>query len=306
MAREPGYVARTLAVSVVLVVLLALCLRVLCREGGLAREPTRWFSVLLLASSLIALFARVVVLLPSLGSDGDFLYRGLEQTLALGPGVLLAVAAGPGFVLMLHQRAAQRANRLSTIDPLTNCLNRRALLKRVQVTFADATRRGEPVSLLVLDFDHFKAINDTFGHTAGDEVLRNIAGRIQGLIRPADYLARIGGEEFCVVLPRTARHGATVVAERILDAVRTRPVVLPDGTAIPVTLSIGAAVLTHDTLEAVEKTADWDSLFQRADGALLDAKATGRNRAHLAPGGAERSGSGSRPIPRPTQAQSDG
>ncbi|TVR03505.1 MAG: GGDEF domain-containing protein [Deltaproteobacteria bacterium] len=295
------YVARTFTVSVALVLLLSVCLRVLCRDRGLAREPTRWFSVVLLATSTLALVARIIVLLPELGTDGSFLERGLEQTLALGPSVLLAIAAGPGYVLMLHQRAAQRASHLSTIDTLTGCLNRRALLERVRISLADASRRGDPLTLLVLDFDRFKSINDTHGHAAGDEVLRKVAARVQGMIRPADCLARIGGEEFCLVLPRTARHGATVVAERLLDAVRSRPVVLPDGTAIPVTLSIGAAVLEQDEALAAPDTAGWDDLFQRADRALLEAKRSGRDRLVLAPGGMERADSRSRPLPSPAQ-----
>jgi diguanylate cyclase (GGDEF)-like protein len=124
----------------------------------------------------------------------------------------------------------------------------------------------------MLDLDRFKDVNDLHGHVAGDTVLRTLARRWAGRIRASDLLARIGGEEFCVVLPGVEPAGAVAIAEALRTATSAEPVALGDGVALRVTVSIGVAAVARG--EAV----DLQALLRRADGALYAAKRGGRNR----------------------------
>jgi diguanylate cyclase (GGDEF)-like protein len=162
------------------------------------------------------------------------------------------------------------------IDPLTGVRNRSALLLSLQREWELSRRHGYELSLLLLDIDHFKLINDTFGHDQGDAVLRTAASCISDVIRGSDMVFRYGGEEFVVLLSNTDGHGAARIAERIRKALQQTP--CPSGEAIPVriTASIGRATLKPD--EAME------SLLKRSDQAMYLAKRSGRNRVA---GGAE-------------------
>jgi two-component system, cell cycle response regulator len=134
-----------------------------------------------------------------------------------------------------------------------------------------AAGRGKPLTLLVLDIDYFKAINDTYGHDAGDDVLREFAMRIKKSIRGIDLACRYGGEEFVIVMPETDMAVAALVAERIRRRIASEPFAIDQGAkAIDVTLSIGlSALATNDTAATILK---------RADQALYRAKRDGRNR----------------------------
>lgn len=154
---------------------------------------------------------------------------------------------------------------LATTDALTGLNNRRAFDHSLQLEMAIVERRNIPLSLLMLDVDRFKRINDTFGHEAGDKVLVAIAQILNGCARVVDVVARVGGEEFAVILPNTDADGALEVAERMRTAVAQA-----NWLAHPATISIGVA-----TLE-IKETAS--RLCSRADAALYDAKASGRNR----------------------------
>jgi len=155
---------------------------------------------------------------------------------------------------------------LALRDGLTGLSNRRAFGQRLALEMNRAVRYGTPLSLLVLDVDHFKQYNDAFGHVAGDEVLRTLAQVMQSHGRETDFFARYGGEEFVAVLPHTGSEGARTVAERLRAAVAGAP-----WPARPVTASIGAATL----LPGMETE---DDLVRAADGALYAAKAAGRDR----------------------------
>lgn len=173
-----------------------------------------------------------------------------------------------------RRRGAERQLAVAaTIDPLTETANRRLLLQTAVREVDRANRHGQPLSLLMVDIDRFKDLNDRYGHTAGDMVLRTIARAMQAALRKQDLLARYGGEEFVVVLPDTAIIGAAHLAEKI----RTRI----EGTLFPesvgrVTVSIGCS----DN----RSTADFHELLIAADKALYAAKALGRNRVELASG----------------------
>lgn len=160
--------------------------------------------------------------------------------------------------------------RSATTDPLTGLFNRRHFMQRAHEEVKRAQRYQRCFGLLMLDVDHFKRLNDEFGHLAGDEVLVVLASVVKGTLRETDLLARFGGEEFIIGLPETGPTGAAVVAERLRQRVAAAP--LP-GVDRSVTVSVGAAALPTDGVESV------DQLIQLADDALYRAKSQGRNRA---------------------------
>jgi diguanylate cyclase (GGDEF)-like protein len=175
---------------------------------------------------------------------------------------------------LLIARQMQTAVTQSLTDPLTGIANRRAFDDGLQRAWSDALQRRQPLSVLLLDIDFFKDINDHWGHLHGDEVLKQLAKCLSNsLARPNDLMARIGGEEFGVILPNTDSLGAHTVAEFLLGEVRRLHLPHPSQKIRPyVTLSIGAcstATLSNDTA---------NSLLHHADLALYKAKATGRDR----------------------------
>ena len=165
---------------------------------------------------------------------------------------------------LTYRLAVERALR----DPLTGALNRAALEEALQREVEVARRQGTPLTVLVIDIDHFKAVNDTYGHRFGDDVLRAVAHAVSDTIRRSDALYRYGGEEFVVIASHTQPPGAQQLAERIRSSVAAIGMV--GGRPMEVSVSVGLAVLR--TGESGEM------LFQRADQALYRAKQTGRNR----------------------------
>ncbi|MCK0209174.1 GGDEF domain-containing protein [Starkeya koreensis] len=169
------------------------------------------------------------------------------------------------------ERETERHLRdLAVSDPLTGLWNRRRLVEDGHRALALGQSEGSTCSLLMLDLDRFKQINDGHGHAAGDEVLRAVAERGLAQLRRSDIMARIGGEEFAVLLPRTSGEDARAIAARMLEALSV-PVALGDGTVIEVTASIGVTW----TGPAGE---DFAALLRRCDQALYEAKSDGRNR----------------------------
>ncbi|MCP5151623.1 MAG: GGDEF domain-containing protein [Ectothiorhodospiraceae bacterium] len=169
------------------------------------------------------------------------------------------------------QAVNERVVALTRTDPLTGLANRRFLDERLAVLLSQADRHERPLSLVVSDIDHFKQVNDQHGHPAGDQVLRCFAGLLARESRTEDVTARLGGEEFVVVLPDTGLEAATAYAERVRSALmRADPLDL----GVVVTASFGVAER--------ESHEDAESLLQRADDALYTAKRAGRNRTHSA------------------------
>ncbi|MHB2165946.1 PleD family two-component system response regulator [Alsobacter sp. R-9] len=166
---------------------------------------------------------------------------------------------------------------LAIVDPLTGLHNRRYLDSHFATLVDEALDRGRPLSVMVLDVDRFKAINDTYGHDAGDDVLREFAQRVRRSLRTVDLVARFGGEEVVVLMPDTPLETARLAAERIRERVQGEPFRVHGGhTSIPVTVSIGVA-----TVDALDETPQ--SLLKRADEALYEAKSGGRNRVMVKP-----------------------
>ena len=170
-----------------------------------------------------------------------------------------------------------RLLRSGFTDVLTGWHNRRYLLVRLHEELARARRDRSQVVCLMLDVDHFKRVNDTWGHIAGDAVLRELANRIDSQVRVSDVAARYGGEEFVVLLPDTDAAAAERLAERIRRAIATAAFDLPGGQSVVVTVSIGIAAVCPDPGDDDLKTVG-DALLARADVALYRAKSAGRDR----------------------------
>jgi len=166
----------------------------------------------------------------------------------------------------------QEIYRLTTTDPMTQVYNRRYFMEALAREISRARRYGHPLSLLMIDLDRFKQVNDTHGHLAGDHVLKMVGRSLQRSLRHEDILARYGGEEFATILPETSQERALQVAERLRRAGAKRAYSF-DGFPIPVTISIGVAELAEEDEEFGR------TLLQSADRCLLEAKEQGRNRA---------------------------
>jgi diguanylate cyclase (GGDEF)-like protein len=159
---------------------------------------------------------------------------------------------------------------LATRDQLTGLLNRREFDRILAEESERAQRFGHPLALIMIDLDHFKAVNDSHGHTAGDEVLREVAKRLVAQVRTFDRVARFGGEEMAVILMETNRASGLEVAQRLCEIVSVVPIWVPGKVAVPVTISVGVAELPADATNQ-------GGLLWAADKALYAAKARGRN-----------------------------
>lgn len=163
---------------------------------------------------------------------------------------------------------------MAITDPLTGLHNRRYIASRLRQAMESANHGGAPVSLLIADIDHFKAINDRFGHEGGDRVLRCFAERLLRDLRALDLAARYGGEEFVIVMPGAGKAEARIAAERLRASIAAEPFLVGDAQSTPVTVSIGYA--------QARTGEDADTLLRRADEALYIAKDGGRNRIEAA------------------------
>jgi len=164
----------------------------------------------------------------------------------------------------------------ATHDPLTGAYNRRHILATLHEGIAQSRRYDFPYSVVLIDLDHFKSVNDTYGHPAGDAVLKNIVNTLQSSIRDADILGRWGGEEFLVLLPHTPEVQATIATEKWLASVTSEPVTLPDGARIFASFSAGVAEFSPGAANASVET-EAENLLHLADGYLYQAKGAGRN-----------------------------
>lgn len=173
-----------------------------------------------------------------------------------------------------RKKAESRLFELSLTDELTGIYNRRHFVSVLSREMQQFARLKADLALLIIDIDHFKRINDTLGHQAGDAVLRELSARISEQIRDFDYFFRIGGEEFALIMPNTGLAEASLVAERLRLAIASREFSV-DGKLVPVSISVGLA-------PAVSDTVDPESLFRAADTLLYRAKNEGRNRVCVA------------------------
>lgn len=188
---------------------------------------------------------------------------------------LLMIVNSVGFLLLCKQKADEQMAQLATTDFLTGLVNRRAFFEQAETARMLSLRLHKPIALLMLDIDHFKQLNDRFGHAAGDEALVAFAATARAILREHDIMGRLGGEEFALALPGTDMAGALLAAERLRRAVNAAPVLFSCGAQHGMTVSIGAVVIEpNETLTAA---------LARADHGLYAAKSGGRDRVETGP-----------------------
>jgi diguanylate cyclase (GGDEF)-like protein len=223
-----------------------------------------------------------LLLLSARGDQGDLL-QGLESGAddylikPYNPAELRARLNTGRRILALQQElieAREAMRRQATRDSLTGAWNHAAILEVMQREMVRSHRENRPLSIALVDLDHFKQINDTYGHLAGDQVLRDLVQRMSIALRPNDLIGRVGGEEFLLVLPGCDDAAVRKVCERLHERIRGE-CFQADGVRIPVTASFGAVVYDRDCY-------DNDALFRAADAALYRAKAAGGDRIEIA------------------------
>ena len=230
-----------------------------------------WFLIAwgLLEGFTIATAIRLLVTDPE-GAEG-LLYYGLPLSMVAAA---VLVALGVADRLRDQRIALSEAERRAQTDPLTGVLNRRSLIERLEAACLRARARGLPIALLFIDLDHFKEINDSYGHQAGGACLRAIIDPIHAELRQSDVIGRYGGEEFVVILSSADMAAAEPIAERIRNRVAG---VRVEGFGEPIRLTCSIGVASSDTLGV------WgEHLIARADAAVYDAKRSGRNRVQIA------------------------
>jgi diguanylate cyclase (GGDEF)-like protein len=192
-------------------------------------------------------------------------------------GLLVGTAFLAGRLLKVKNQLEDQAGELerqAKTDPLTGISNRRHFFELAEREMSRSRRSDKPLALMMLDIDRFKHINDTYGHDMGDEVLKALCATSLGMIRNIDIFARLGGEEFAIMLPETTKAQAQTVAERLREKLSETYVLLPKGDRMTFTVSIGVSSITA-------RTDNIESLLKLADIALYKAKRTGRNRVHI-------------------------
>ncbi|MBE70136.1 MAG: diguanylate cyclase [Thalassospira sp.] len=185
---------------------------------------------------------------------------------------MMALRAESFFAQLRRLERAFRTAR-SDVDPLTGTYNRQTMMGDLNAERERAIRTGVPTAIALVDLDHFKSVNDTYGHQAGDLVLQSVAGILQSHVRPFDKVYRYGGEEFLVCLPNADMKQCARVLERLRRVIEASPVAISDETILPVTASIGAAPMT--------KNRTTEQIIEKADKALYAAKEGGRNRVRV-------------------------
>jgi diguanylate cyclase (GGDEF)-like protein len=234
-----------------------------------AVRPTR-FVAIVLASAVLVWWTRIIAMPPLLVEPIDRERLDMVVSAFAIAQVLVGVGATFGLFWVEVRRIQSAMATMAFTDPLTGLANRRAILARFEEEAARWSRTGTGFALVVFDMDRFKEVNDAHGHLVGDALLCHVGRILAATKRTEDVLARLGGEEFVVLMCGHQSGGAAVAADRLREAVAGQPMVV-HGEAIAVTLSGGLAELPADG-------ADWDKVFAAADARLYEAKRSGRNR----------------------------
>ncbi|NYE60924.1 diguanylate cyclase (GGDEF)-like protein [Duganella sp. 1224] len=240
-------------------------------RGWSAGSPLRRYLVLLMLALAGVVLARGLLSLPALAPL--VAAAGVEPLAVQAAGgialYLMMLGNAFGYLLLAREHEHGELARLEVVDPLTDVPNRRGFYTALTPWLALARRPGLPTALIILNLDQFKRVNDSYGHPAGDLVLKAMVDVCKKQLRDSDQMGRLGGAEFAILLPRTGLEDAAMVAERIRHAVAAQPV-KAEKAVINLTASLGVT-----TIRADDSTV---SLFKRADEALRAAKQAGRNR----------------------------
>ncbi|MBV8603895.1 MAG: GGDEF domain-containing protein [Pelomonas sp.] len=229
--------------------------------------------VLMLGLSFAALVVRGIWAWLRPAEFNDLLSGSLGQGLTFMIVFMGLLGTGFGYVLACFERVAVRLEEMAFTDGLTGCVNRSAIDALLDHNIARASRDQTPLAFAILDLDHFKQVNDRLGHLAGDATLKAFVATVRSRLRGSDVFGRMGGDEFCLVLPRTDAQGAAALLEQVRAAVQARFAQEPGAG---VTVSVGVVVLGDERLGASQ-------VYGLADQALYAAKHQGRNRVEFAP-----------------------
>jgi diguanylate cyclase (GGDEF)-like protein len=266
---------RSSTISLVYVALLLPSVAVIGRHGWHAETSLRTVAATMTLACL-ALLVRAWHAWNHPQQYGALLQASLGQGLTFLVCFIGVLGAGFGFVLASFQRVAQQMERLATHDGLTGCVNRSTADTLLEHALQRGRRESAPVALVLLDIDHFKSINDRFGHRAGDAVLVAVADAVRSRLRRSDAFARIGGEEFTLLLPDTDAAGALRLADEVRAVVEQLRLAAQGLDGVRITVSAGIAVAPAGGALTAEQ------LFGVADERLYRAKAKGRNRIEAA------------------------
>ena len=267
---DPDYRLRVLWGSAAIMADIGLRMQALL-HGGLRRSSRARVALLAMCSlSALLLLWRNGQLWFDLNPPADIIQPDTVNYLYVLLSGMQPMFLSIGFLLLYSETLQRELHLLARVDSLTGVKNRLALTETATQLLSQAGRVGRPLGVLMIDADHFKSVNDRFGHGGGDKVLLALVGSIRATLRASNVIGRIGGEEFVVLAPDTGLEQALVLAERIRETVETTPL-LVDGHLLQLTVSIGAVV-------AAPGEHDVKGLLQRADAALYAAKRAGRNR----------------------------
>jgi diguanylate cyclase (GGDEF)-like protein len=262
---------RAVAASLVLAAFYLALAAAFARDWAAASMLQRFLALATTVLALVVGARGALVLLAPAG--WGWMTSDMLRQLHSGALYLLALLGGFGWLLLGREREQAELARLEVVDPLTDVPNRRGFFQALVPWMALARRPGQPTALVVLDFDHFKRINDSYGHPAGDVVLAHLINACKGQLRDSDLLGRLVGVEFAILLPRTGLDDAAMVAERMRAAIEGERV-KTERAMISLTASFGVTTIRPDDSTV--------TLLARADEALRVAKKAGRNRIEVA------------------------
>jgi diguanylate cyclase (GGDEF)-like protein len=268
---EPNFQARLLVTGIFFGALNLACAWTLWSRLRDAARKVMWASLLGFSGLATALIVRAVYIASTWRESANPENTDIVVSLTLLAIPIAQVSAGFGLIVMVAHRYAFKLNRLSMLDSLTGAYNRSAVERISLRTLNRARQSGRSISVAMVDADHFKNINDTYGHPVGDQVLQHLVGILSAQLRPGDLVVRYGGEEFMLLFDGLNSQGARQVAERLRKTVETTSVAIDGAGVINYCISIGFSCTdTHGF--------DLKKLIEISDGALYKAKHQGRNR----------------------------
>ncbi len=235
------------------------------------RARARPILVATFAVGAMAFYVRGIAVMLVADPMSAFASPGPFQSAIFVSAAAAAIVSSFAFLLLHKERAEGEAVRMASMDPLTGAYNRRTFHEIAERELSRIRRAGQPLSIIIVDIDHFRPVNERHGNRVGDEVLQKVADIVRSALRKEDMLVRYGGEEFLVMLPDVPGPGAVVVAGRIRKSVEAEPIVA-GGQSFALTVSVGVSARLDEGPESME------SLLTRADQALALAKQRGRNR----------------------------
>ena len=238
----------------------------------------QWLLVAGLALEALVLGGRSVLTVALPDSATSILQGSVLQTVTFMATFSVVLVSSVGFVFMSRDRSDESNRIMAALDPLTGVANRRSLISALDRDVSRAIRTHQPIALMMVDIDHFKHVNDRYGHPAGDEVLCSVVSVLRQRVRAQDLVGRYGGEEFMVLLPDTDLVGAEQLARELCKAVEESRCLAqgagPEGVEVTVSIGVFGGHL--------ESGDSWDMLIAAADRALYEAKNNGRNRVEVA------------------------